>query len=1042
MYHFSCVTHILAVVFRKTRIDGPPLKNVLHKWLDAWGYSDAPGALHMGGAEPPADHLYQAEIRSLLDPDGAIRAKAVFDVDGVPTVCFIDHEGVDGGSADALIRSVRERAWNQNLVSIVLAVGDSSAIAAPTSLPTADVHTLTFEQAQRFGPFSVADIQSGDVFGRHPNWFASENRVDRVLLSNLDVIVRGLSGEGLNKTDAQLLMAQVMFVAYLEHRGIVGDTYRRERGVGKLADLVKARNRTGVATLMSRLKDDFNGDLLEPPGTNSVWNDLSDKALHQIDGFLSRVDLRDGQRDFWNYDFRFIPVELISGIYESFLSDDKRDAGAYYTPRNLATLAVDQAFAGSRDILAEKVYDGACGSGILLTTAFRRMLAHAEARQGKQLSFGDRVKLLQNNIFGSDINKAACRVTAFSLYLSVLENLQPADIAKLTAEGQSRLPHLGKHNIFYEGEGDFFSDDNPLVKRRHCTLFLSNPPWVEPKGDAVSSADVWARRERLDIPRRQLCAAFMLRALEAVDPDLGRFCFILPVSVLGAATSQSFVAHWLGECEVETIINFGDLRKLLFDNAKQPTLVVVARPRRKNGRTQDVESFQYWTPKADVSFAFGRLTLHGTDCNTLQTKQLQHDNAILTSLFWGTPQDLALIARLELRGQLKHTLERDGWRTAKGFHKKDAAVDADDLVSVEPIKQMPYLNARRFRLDGPLLDESVLEHLPEGLTHVPGLSSEMLATFAGPRIVFKDGMTPEREICAAFTSSDFSFNSSTGVITAPECDADVLRFLAAYLHSDLVRYLLLLSAYQVAFERERVALRDVKRLPFIHPEEHNDPECAKRIVAEVAGFIRTLEAALPFERQSKLAGWKYRAEALMAEYFGITEIERARIAEVVEFVLPSVQPPSLGGLLTPLQARVQDDQLQRYVAALVYELEQWRDAMGGTGCFDAALTVSSAQACGAIGILRLDVVRDIPRQDAVSPRVADAAVAELIRAMQAKSLLPVNLHGNLYVVGDVVVRHDNSIYLVKPMVQRLWLQAEAMRDAERIVHYVQKAGAA
>ncbi|MFZ5053803.1 N-6 DNA methylase, partial [Enterobacter kobei] len=86
------------------------------------------------------------------------------------------------------------------------------------------------------------------------------------------------------------------------------------------------------------------------------------------------------------YDFSFIPVELLSGLYESFLGSEQKDLGAYYTPRNLATLAVDEVFAASKDPLAETIFDGACGSGILLTTAFRRLLAIKEAREHRQLS--------------------------------------------------------------------------------------------------------------------------------------------------------------------------------------------------------------------------------------------------------------------------------------------------------------------------------------------------------------------------------------------------------------------------------------------------------------------------------------------------------------------------------------------------------------------------------------------------------------------------------------------------------------------------------
>ena len=314
-------------------------------------------------------------------------------------------------------------------------------------------------------------MQSGEVFTRHPDWFAAENRVDRVLLSNLDVIVRALQVQGLAQIDAQMLMAQVMFVAYLEHRGIVGDTYRETREVSTLSSLVVEKDRSGIVKLMDNLKTDFNGDVLEPAGVNVVWKKLSDKAPEWVDDFLQRVDMLSGRRSFWRYDFRYIPVELISGIYELFLSDKKRDEGAYYTPRNLAVLAVDQAFSTSEDILAEKIYDGACGSGILLTTAYRRMLALAEARAGKQLSFAERIELLTTNIFGSDLNKSACRVTAFSLYLSLLENLEPSDIVRLTVQGKSTLPtltntHIGLHPLSYT----YFNFQCIPVGHQQCRL--------------------------------------------------------------------------------------------------------------------------------------------------------------------------------------------------------------------------------------------------------------------------------------------------------------------------------------------------------------------------------------------------------------------------------------------------------------------------------------------------------------------------------------------------------------------------------------------
>ena len=85
----------------------------LQRWLKSWGYLDAPGALHTAPELVPAEHIYRREICGLLDPAGVVRAQAVFDVDGVPAVCFLAEDGRrdDAGALDA----IRERIWNQNL---------------------------------------------------------------------------------------------------------------------------------------------------------------------------------------------------------------------------------------------------------------------------------------------------------------------------------------------------------------------------------------------------------------------------------------------------------------------------------------------------------------------------------------------------------------------------------------------------------------------------------------------------------------------------------------------------------------------------------------------------------------------------------------------------------------------------------------------------------------------------------------------------------------------------------------------------------------
>lgn len=999
-----------------------------------------------------SDHAYRTEIKELLDQKGEILATAVFDVDGVPTVCFLEDDGRYANDLLA-INNIREKIWNQNLISIVLFVNKENARAMPIINQGSEDEQITFSEAKKTGFFSSRDVQSGQVFLRHPNWFLPENRVDYHLLRNLSFIIRELEKIGLKKADAQYLMAQVLFISYLEHREIIGESYRTKHHLTRLEILVQQKNFIGVMELLKHLKHDFNGDFLES-NTEAVmlWGNLPEKAFSLLYKFLRRENLETRQQSFWGYDFRYIPVELISGIYESFLSDDKRDIGAYYTPRHLANLVVSRVFADSQDILAERIYDGACGSGILLTTAYRRMLSYAEAETGSPLRFLDRRKLLEDHIYGSDINASACRVTTFSLYLSMLEGLQPTDIAELQSNENIKLPPLYNGNIRGGKKyGDFFSEDNPHATSGSFTIFLSNPPWIEPKKEKSLSSDQWASHNNVHLPRRQVAAAFMFRVRESLAPE-GRLCMILPTSVIAAPTSYKFFRDWIEQYQIKEIINFGDLRKIMFNNAKQPCVVVVAKPRDDSPQEEipNVETFEYWIPKADVSFAFGRLALHNSDRHQLSTHSVSQDNGLFTTLFWGTMQDVATIAFLRLDGTLGEMVGSDGpWCMRKGFHKKDKSIT--NPMSTDEIRSMPYLDAKQIDSDIPaILNSKTLSKFPENIQTVSRLPEDLIDIFKRSKIIFADGMTGYRSIRAAFSSEAFSFSHSIGVIAVRSKDESngedeaLLRFVSIYLHSSLVQYILLLTAYQINFERERVSLNDIQQLPFIHPNHHVNKERAWEIVHQVCNYTYDIEKRL---QQSNIQLGKSPTrtpreyELLIFEYFGLNEIQQTRVLEVADKIAPNLQPNSIQKLNTFLQKRPDDTLLHEYANRLLHTIRSWRDARDGVGDVKISINVNSNGICGPLGIVRVKVVTADQCVDlkSIAPEFNDPndqAVAALLEDLHNKKLRPIEIPGDLYLATDVVIRINEMVYLVKPLITRFWLLSEAYRDAERIVRKV------
>ena len=165
----------------------------LDTWLKSLGYIDEPAVLHFRGGNLPGTHPYALEIQSLLRPEGEIKARAVFDVEGVPTVVFVGDDEVLLSTSD--LDKIRQKVWNQNLATVVIQLEGKSARAFPAR-KLGNFETLSLADAQPDGPFSALDVASANLPRRFPKWFDIKERVDRKLLVNLSATVKELSRSG------------------------------------------------------------------------------------------------------------------------------------------------------------------------------------------------------------------------------------------------------------------------------------------------------------------------------------------------------------------------------------------------------------------------------------------------------------------------------------------------------------------------------------------------------------------------------------------------------------------------------------------------------------------------------------------------------------------------------------------------------------------------------------------------------------------------------------------------------------------------------
>jgi hypothetical protein len=232
----------------------------------------------------------------------------------------------------------------------------------------------------------------------------------------------------------------------------------------------------------TKLQHEFNGTMFDA-SLAAEERDIKKVHLDILADFLNAADMKTGDLtlDFWAYDFRYIPVETISAIYEEFLKetdlDKKRRDGAFYTPRHLAETTLHIALENRYEKTADwKALDPAMGSGIFLVAMFN-LLAEQWLRKNpdthRQTKTQALLKILQTQICGVDVNPVACRIAAFSLYLALFEKLQPTDVDefKKHVRAEHFLPPLLWEKDGEQPEmpvvlsGNFLEDKLPLKKR-------------------------------------------------------------------------------------------------------------------------------------------------------------------------------------------------------------------------------------------------------------------------------------------------------------------------------------------------------------------------------------------------------------------------------------------------------------------------------------------------------------------------------------------------------------------------------------------------
>lgn len=1011
------------------------------EWKDRLGLTHRRSPELYESAGTVSDVPHAPAIRAALTEMGV---SAIFCVQGVPTVAILEADHYDR----AAIIDLHGALWNQGLASLLLVIADDTLRAfslarTPLSDPGDAFETrclinslsLTTE-ALRFQDL-IYGAESGRLWKDYSEYFPPKERIDQVLLDNLNVAHGLLQKAALAPDAAQALLIQAMFIAYLEDREIVTPAYFAavsEKSAESFSTLLETGDVNLLRSFFRTLHADFNGDLFVAPCSFEAIGEAPEVTpahLTILAQFRSgREEMaHSGQQRFWGYDFRYIPIELVSAVYDRFLGEreaERRANGAYYTPMFLADTVVSQAWEMLPDATRTtgNFLDPACGSGVFLVRSFQRLCEHWRAKHKTQTISWKTLLSLLSQIHGWDLNGGAVRVAVFSLYVALLEEVSPRDIRKLITRGKL-LPELWGKNLLCR---DFF-EVSPEGARYE--VIIGNPPWTSRRGPVRSSVQ-WSKKNGHPMPSSEDAWAFSWKALSHLA-DGGLIAFLLPAMGFLHNHAQKTVEArnaFFRKSQVRRVINFADLRFQLFEKAHRPTALIIYGSANAGSFPY---RFDYWAPKADLNLRIKRvITLSSTDKAVLGAGAVLDNPLIFKQRLWMREPDAKLFAYLARLpklgafisdyGSLSRRREKpsDRWVIGQGYQpfNENSDSDAPPLAS-NYVGRLPDL---------PISAYSRLAQATEGL--LPASSSTVRRRgfelgYDGSRILIPRGVeTSQNRLRAAYCDQPLTFQHIFQAIMVPDGESDRAKLLTAILNSRIAVWYAFHGTASFGSDRPEVQQADLLRLPFPSPDDVPDPTTAAQAALELIAIVDNARERFntPFSMQVDDSEILRTIDRLAYQYFCLSPDEIALVDDTVDAILPALQPHE--GHFPKLWGAPDEPQRAQYAHTLSASLADWFKGKK----IDVRLVARGAD----LAILRLHLGG---HED-----YAEDAAGELSDVLeQLGTHIHRPLDGNFQLMPDLRVFVGECLYLIKPMQMRFWLRSTALADADGIALDLQQA---
>ena len=835
-----------------------------------------------------------------------------------------------------------------------------------------------------------------------------QNRIDRYLVQSLMKTAKILGKDIESKDVIHGLLMRSLFILYLEDKGAA-----KEAGLYKKI-MPKANSYFDIlddvdATykLFDKLHEHFNGNVF--PVIDGEQKTVTQKHLQKIKHCFIDGDLSGNPKlfDDWRiFDFNFIQIELLSEVYENFLGElkEKKEKGQFYTPYPLVELMLNDRLSTKNETNYNvKTLDIACGSGIFLVESYKRLIQRwKNAHPNNKISFKELKKILLENIYGIEIDPLAIKVAAFSLYLALVEQLDPKT---LWIKKEYSLPYLinnpdGPSLKGKQGNNLWRRDTISEVDAEHfvikADLIVGNPPFGT---DKISPGIKDYLNKRKYAQEKVL--AFLDKAVQFANDD-GKIALIFNTKVLTNTNKryQNFRKWLFNKTCVEKVYNLSIFRKAkkdfggqLFNSATVPVSIVYYQKRYPENISETIE---YCAPKTYVkSNVIDGLVIDSTDIKFLPRHECQKpDTKIWKIAMWGNQQDFAFLNVLMKKNK---PLSAD----KKLIYGRGLNADSENPDFV-PQKIIKTSSIDRYYTSESNASEANIKYYRKNNDNL----------FTPPYIIVKQGQH-NREIASSII--DYKAYCTTGafVINGENLPLSLKKTLVAYFNSDIAKYILFLTSSSWGIEREQIFLNELIEIPSVLSEQDIEYNTINQCFDNIANsLIRGL-----FNEQII----SNNENAILSKLYKILDIspkEQILIEDTLKFSLDLFEQGenSIGF------KRTLPEENKSYAEMICNELNDFLQH----SLFNVNATVYDVRLSDPLNliVLSFDEKRPVTTKNA-------GELSSLLKTLNDYSLQ--EYEQNIYVRKQYKYFDTDKIYLIKPNQKRFWTCSQAMEDAQSLI---------